>query len=559
MKTRLIALLALAGLFAACNPESKDPGKTGGGSHERSIISIAFEGQIGESTIEATDATTGTISFQIATDLVEDMSKVKVTSIVVSYGATASVKTGETIDLTTAEPVITVTSEAGDKRDYALRMDAFTESFAGCYSITGYTLVGGLGADQGWAWGTMEVCAPEVKSWCWDASGYGPTADYDDYLEIACTTINSDGTTEGTCHLWGGANAKHWNCVYQGAVNKEHEGVDLDLRGFYRNIPIGESTWKRDYDAGTITFKAKDGTETVCMIKDEDILLGLNKAGEEKKVVIAEQAFAFAVPGSQVWEETYIYTDYAKFVLHPLYMFVHVSKVEAVPAEARTEGSEGTITAVKPGEEGEGGGDEGGEGGEGGDELTLADVPGNYLLSDMRVLGNVGASAFVKIKDKNYMFNSSLDREYDNTLSVALSGATGTAVTCALEYGAGEDDAWWDRILIAEKNKLGTGDLDISNNFDQLPHGASTLTVSLADGTAAISNGTKTAGAQILLPGDTTLSGIKINIPSGNVGIVFACSFVDESTYTWDPAWEWGDFDRFYLHPLAFVMIFEKQ
>lgn len=547
--------MALAA-FAACDNkvDPENGGDNGGGngdktekSNERSIISIKFEGQIGEAVIESQDADAGSITFQLASNLVKDMAAVKIEDMVISYKATSSVEVGGTIDFTGAAQSITITSESGKTRTYSLDMEQFDESFAGCYSVTGSVVVGGLGGSEGWGWGTMMLAAPEEKSWCWDADGYGPEANYDDYFEITLESINDDGSTEGTCRLYGGVDGKHWNCVFDGSCNKAVEGQDIDLRNFYRVIPLGESHWKRDYAAGTITFTSKDGVETVAAIKD-----GTISFSADKSFTIPDQALAFQLKGDQTWNEAYIYTDYQKFAISPIYYALLVSKVAEIPAESRTEGSEGEINIVpvdpdEPGPDDPGTQDTG--------------LDGTYIVSSLKVLGGVGSTAFVEVKDKSWEWNSSVNCEYDNTLTVTLdASSTATTASGKINWQAGEDGKFWDYVLVAAVNKLGTGDIDLSYNYDRLPHSETAFSLDVASGEAVIGE----SNVRIYTSGTYTITEEygttgSITIPNGGLGLSFGMQWLPDSEYTWDAAWAYTDFERFYLHPYKYVMIFTKQ
>ena len=100
---RIILVFLLAALsLVSCK---KDPWKAieaGDWNHERSILSIKFEGQAGVAVITNTDETTGTIDLSLSTDYVKDFSKVKLESLVLSYKAEGSVSTGDYVNFTGA-------------------------------------------------------------------------------------------------------------------------------------------------------------------------------------------------------------------------------------------------------------------------------------------------------------------------------------------------------------------------------------------------------------------------------------------------------------------------
>lgn len=555
---RIFAILLAAATFLAACEKPDDGGKKSGGSHERSIISIAFAGQTGgEAEIISDDPNVGTVNIELAGNV--DLSKVEITSLTISYKATSSAKKGDFLDFSSSAPQIVVTSEAGDTRTYTIVAKTFTESLVGCYKITGSMFYGGIGVD----YGGCELMAPEAKSWCWDANGYGPAANYDDYFEIALTKINDDGTTEGTCTLYGGENGKHWNCVFQGAQNKKDPGVDIDLRDWYRLIPMGESTWKRDYDKGTITF-TKDGKSVVSSLYEAgDYTVAKKSDGSKDYVVtVTDQALVSQPDGDKTWTDFETFTDYTKFVRSPILYAYMISKVDEIPAASKTAGDEGEINIDPVGP-----GGQGGEGGEGGDPSSVT-LTGSWKVSSLKVFGGQGSTGWVEVKDKSWEWNSSCSAEYDNILT--LGGETSGSYS----YAAGADNKFWDCVLVSAMNKLGTGDLDLSYNYAQLPRSSGTfsttaLPISGVSGAYMFSSGSFSGfllkggldvkdvidAAKALLPTLPDVASLKI--PAGGIGIGFQLKEYQQS-YTWDETWMYSDFDRFVLHPFAYAMIFEK-
>ena len=584
--SKLIALFAGAALVFACTDEEQPGGNGGNGgngggnnggtkSNERTLLSIAFDHQIGDAVITPEGDDAGTVEFQLAVDLISDLSQVEITGMTISYGATATAKTGDKIDFTANKPTITVTAESGKTRTYSLMMTPFSESFAGCYAITGSKILGGLGdaTDANvWSWGVLLLASPEEKSWCWTKwtnLGYGPAANYDNYLEVKCTKINDDGTTEGTCINYGGVDGKHWNCLLDGAQNKEKTGQDLDLHDFYRVIPIGESTWKKDYSKGTITFKAADGTEHVCSIFDKniEICMTFSDPSKNKQVEVADQCLAFVVNGDTTWNEEnkaylepMLYTDYLKFVIAPRYYFLLVNKVASIPEESKVVGDEGDITIEQLPDT-----PDPGTGGE--EEFKLSDVPGNYIVKSLMLYGGLYANSFVDIKSKpwdwtGYNSNtgaSNANKEYDNTLSVGADGK--------LNYGPGADGEYWDYVYKDNNNNYGGYEIDLSYNYGILPHGESTYTVDAETMIATITTSEKQVAGLILGPGEQSVPNHdsegkteKLTIPAGCIGLAFQMAAYNgtEAEFNWDKM-QYKDVDRFLFHPYYYVMVFEKQ
>ena len=180
---------------------------------------------------------------------------------------------------------------------------------------------------------------------------------------------------------------------------------------------------------------------------------------------------------------------------------------------------------------------------------------GTYKVTNLKVLGGLYSTGMVEVKDKSWEWNSSVNKEYDNLLVVSSEDAT-------VDYQAGADGGYWDYVLVEGMNKFGTGALDLSHNFGQLPHEKSSLSVDATSG-AVIIGGSLEANA--LVPGTYPLgvewagTSASLTVPEGSIALVFRCAIIPDGEYTWDNEWLYKDFDRFVIHPFFYIMLFEKQ
>ena len=83
-------LLTTVFTMQSCVKDLQDDINDGGWNHERSVINIAFENQIGKAVIENIDAETGDIELSINVGAQPSMASVKLTSMEVSYQAKTS-------------------------------------------------------------------------------------------------------------------------------------------------------------------------------------------------------------------------------------------------------------------------------------------------------------------------------------------------------------------------------------------------------------------------------------------------------------------------------------
>lgn len=285
-------------------------------NQERTILEIKLQGQAGKAIITSNDAATGTIELSLAVDMINDLSKVTVDELLVSYKAESSVSVGETIDFTSGSPSIIITSQTGKTRNYSIIMSPFTEDLIGVYDIQDLYVYGGTGPEYGGG----AVMKPSDKSWVWDQSGEGPEAENDNYLEFTMTEIMDNGNTTGKCTNYPGDDGKYWNTIFNAKFNKEGDD-DLDLSKFYRQIPKGESTWVRDYSAQTITFTDSNGRVTSGQLLNSGTY---PLFGDNINLTVPDQAFRFILNGTDDWNN--IYSDYDKFVKKPRNFFILIEK-----------------------------------------------------------------------------------------------------------------------------------------------------------------------------------------------------------------------------------------
>ncbi|MDE6330964.1 MAG: hypothetical protein K2L80_00015 [Muribaculaceae bacterium] len=305
----------MAVLSQGCVKDLQDEINNGNWNHERQVLEIKFENQVGLATIETIDATSGTIDIAINVGAVPDLSDIRLESMLLSYQATASIKPGDALNFENPQRAATmsVTSTTGETRVYTVHVNEFTEDVTGSWTVEVLTVYGGTGPEYGG--GAIMPLAD--KPWCWNEAT-GPMAECDNILTFTLEGVTDEGNTYGTCVNNPGADGKYFDAIYIG--NNPESGQNVDLRHFFRQIPEGESKWTRDYSSGTISFTDKDGRITTGAFVGactEDM-------GYDKTFTITDNAFEFNLNGTDDW--TNIYTDYDKFVKKPRKFWITVKK-----------------------------------------------------------------------------------------------------------------------------------------------------------------------------------------------------------------------------------------
>ena len=306
-----ILTLGVLSFQISCQVDPQSDIEDGNWNQDRNVLSIKLKNQIGNANIQRVDDTKGTIELIVNVDESLDLSKIAIEDIVLSYGAKASVTKGSFLDFKNENysSTLTVTSQTGKDRVYTLIVNPFRESIVGTYQINDLSLFGGTGPEYGGG----AILSLTSKPWAWSSSN-GPQAELDNSLTFTLDGVTDEGNTYGKVVNDAGKDELYADFKY--VLNPE-----TDVNHFYRKIPVGESTWFRDYTLGTITFTAEDGTKSVGSLKENETI----NVGYGMSKTITDQAFQFELKGTDDWGS--IYSDFDKFVKKPRLYWVEVKKV----------------------------------------------------------------------------------------------------------------------------------------------------------------------------------------------------------------------------------------
>ena len=231
------------------------------------------------------------------------------------------------------------------------------ESLVGNYLVTFFWVYGGTGPEYGGGnWVDMHN-----KTWWYDeTTGHGIKAELDNYLEFTLTEFNADFTqSTGKCINWAGKDGKNWDTWFYNNYNAskgEYRNPDAPKDGaaFYRQIPIGESTWVRDYTVtpNTVTFTDAEGRKTVLELYDtpytfvpgyKDKNASANtrtfprtgqKSPMTNTVVEGDMSFHAVLKSTDNWDKAGSELD--KIFYRPRDLVIDVKRVDEIPAESKT-------------------------------------------------------------------------------------------------------------------------------------------------------------------------------------------------------------------------------
>ena len=257
MKQSLILSMALLGCLSCAKAiDSNDPG------NGMTLLELKVQGQLGTAVIERDyDECRATVYVMDRLDF--PYAAVPVVGVVVSHGATASVKAGETLNFSNPErrARITVTSGSGKSLVWNIYLKAYDAFYVGEWAIVNVKLhcnqrVSGSGDG---AWDTP-LNGSEFGSF-----GLG---EYDDHVIITMNDEPEDNMLTGQItHTAGldGEYAHFWG-VY--APYSEEAPLDMDPR-LRHLLPPGEASWKLDLTTGQMRITKDNVTSTMIFGTDE--------------------------------------------------------------------------------------------------------------------------------------------------------------------------------------------------------------------------------------------------------------------------------------------------
>ena len=307
VKEYLFIITTVALLLFSCKKDPLSEVDSGDWNHERNIIGIRFNGQVGDATI-VRNGDTATIQFTYNTAASEDLSAIEIIELEISYGATASVSTGQTLDFEAdSQAVITVTPVHGEPLDWQITLVPFSESLLGQWYIDKLAVFGGTGPEYGGA----AVLYMTQKPWCWDPVT-GPSAEEDNILTFELTGVTGEGNPYGTIINDPGEDGLYTDFVYVLGDSS------IDLNDKYRKIPKENGTWLRDYSTGTVTFTFDNGSTSVATLRGP----GTYDQGWGITKFVGVYSFEFTLEGTDDWDN--IFKDYDKFVKNPRKYWVDI-------------------------------------------------------------------------------------------------------------------------------------------------------------------------------------------------------------------------------------------
>ena len=387
------------------------------------------------------------------------------------------------------------------------------ESLVGAYKIQKFWVYGGTGPGYGGA-GWVDL---HNKTWWFDeTTGHGIKAELDNYIEFTLTEFNAEGTqSTGKCVNWAGADGKNWDTWFYN--NKKSDGTERnpeapkDGSNFYRQIPIGESTWVRDYTVtpNTVTFTDAEGRKTVLELLEPGYEFTTDKYGDSNAAANKrtfprtegdDLTFHAKLTGwKEVWPARYSELD--KVFDCPREFFIDVDKVDEVPAESKTSEDKWVPELPEP-EEPE----------------TPATLAGTYKFKDGKTVGGKDGSITAKGLIEQYggwdPVKASINSMKDDKFTFTATGTDANGnETGTVTFDKGADGATWNYKLLDNMN--GNKEYDGTDMYCILSiEGTTTYVYDATAGTVTLNADGREYVVDFLAPGTYKYSGLDVTVAS---------------------------------------------
>ncbi|MBL1408271.1 hypothetical protein [Sphingobacterium faecale] len=285
-------------------------------NHERAILDISFENQVGAATIFRDEDFNGKVTFMY-NEAQGHPNELKIRSLELSVGAKSTVGVNEVIHFNDShEAILKVTSASGKEREWKLNYVAFKDDLVGTWEITTLSVYGGAWPEYG---GAATINDMAARSWNWSGDNTGPIAEYDNTLTFTLEGITEEGDAYGKVFNDKGPDNKFGDFIF--ITDPDGSRTPIDVNSKYRKIPKGEGTWKRNAKQGTITFSSDDVVSTGRFVTSGTYQMDTYN----NKIIIPDQAFEFEYQPSFIWLD--IYNDRERFVENLKKYWIQVRKV----------------------------------------------------------------------------------------------------------------------------------------------------------------------------------------------------------------------------------------
>jgi hypothetical protein len=229
-----IGFMLLAIIIVACTENPLKEIEGGSWQKERNIVSLLVEGQIGTAVIDR-EFDDAKVKIFAKLENIEDISKVEIKGLELSFGASTVSAVGSTLDFTTGTANLIVKSGANESLDWQITLLPFKSDLEGVWYIGDVRMYCDMFTWESWGWEKNE-----------SIFGYLPelNPELDNTISFTVEGADEKGNPFGVYEHSAGTDG-----VY-GSFSDAGKSWDFNER--FRKIPMGTGTWLRDFERNKV-------------------------------------------------------------------------------------------------------------------------------------------------------------------------------------------------------------------------------------------------------------------------------------------------------------------
>jgi len=230
-KTIYICMLVFAVLMSACTVDPLKEIKEGDWNKERNVISLLVDGQIGTAVIDRNGDDADLILYA-KFENIEDLSKVEIKDIELSYGASTPNEVGSILNFanTDTTSMLTVVSGSGTELEWNISMKPFVSDLEGDWYIGEIGMYCDMWSSEDWGWEKTVMIADYLPA---------VSPELDNKISFVVEGADEKGNPFGSYENNAG------NDNLYGDFSDESKEWDFNER--FRRVPMGKGTWLRDF------------------------------------------------------------------------------------------------------------------------------------------------------------------------------------------------------------------------------------------------------------------------------------------------------------------------
>jgi len=304
-------------LVTACQKNLSNDLASDTWNHERGIMSIRLEHQLGDPVIVRDEYGSSEIKIYVNLQAMTS-NELELQQLSLSYGATSDAQVGQKISFDNDNSAtIRITSQSGQTRDWLVQLLPFDDPILGTWNIRKLEVYGGTNPSSGSTnvvnIGTLNLMnrtAPHLST------------ELDNILTFTLEGVEADGSAYGTLVHDPGPD-ETFGKFY---ITSGGGAILYDMNPVYRTIPEGTSTWRKNGVNGLITITSSEGVSHTSRFLGAQTVTLFQNDTHHRFVVVDNHALQFSIVQPKVTSPYGSFNTINYMGDNPEEYFIHIEK-----------------------------------------------------------------------------------------------------------------------------------------------------------------------------------------------------------------------------------------